>query len=194
MKDIWKHLNSLNVIEGWRCRWCRGCKYLGACGAYGCCNYFLATEKRRPGKFGAKDCKAKALIDGFSIKPKHVAYCEGQPPKAYLDDLKRKEEKRQERKRVPMYDKLQPPPRSPGRKATWDTEYAVRLYKDGYFLYEICEIVGVTYKRILEYSAYNRWHSKYGGKKPPTRHDLEQAKAEYAKYKAEKEKAEHGEL
>ena len=192
--DVWVHLNSLNTVEGWRCRYCRGCKYFGSVGAYGCCNYLLIAGSRRKNKFGVRDCGAKEMIAGYRLSEKHKKYCEGQPPESVLAIEKREREaerrlaKQKEKKRIPIYDKYQAPPGTRGRRATWDTEYAAKLYQRGFYIYEIAEIVGVKFQRVNEYSLYNKWSQKYRDRKPPTRHDLRQAKEEYEQYKAEKEK------
>lgn len=79
--------------ENVRMRHCTGCKYAGTCGAYGCCNYYLITGKRRPCKFGTK-CPVKELRKGFTLPDDYEEWC------AKLDaEMSEKEQAEKERLR-----------------------------------------------------------------------------------------------
>lgn len=72
-------------------RHCCGCKYMGECYCFGCCNYYLVTGNRRPSKFGQK-CPVKVLRNGYVLPENYEAWCAEWDAK-----LAEKEQKKQER-------------------------------------------------------------------------------------------------
>lgn len=201
-KDVWKTIKSFGSEEAIRMRNCRGCIYLGTVGCSGCCDYWAIADRLRPSKFGEK-CPVKVMIPGYVIPQDHIEFCER------IDERERKRKvqaERQARKRLEWIkqieeeikkqaeeDKDTPPPKNRiehGRPPTWDTKYAFMLFCEGYYIFEIAEIVGTTVQKVTQCAKYNEW----GKKMPPDvyryRHDIEQAKLDYAEYQRRMKEAE----
>ena len=182
MLDFWIHLNESNQADGWRCRWCRGCRHFGTVGGTGCCNYFLNTGNLRGTKFG-EPCEKYDKLPGYRQTKEHAAFCKGEPPKSFLDVEKRRAAMRQ-----PVSGKFRGEAAPEGKKKvrgrppSWDVEYGKILYLDGCYQFEIAEILGVPGRKIDEYIFRNLWRVKLKGRKPCHRHDIEAEKAKYAEY------------
>lgn len=150
--DIWEYVKSLPGKEDVRARHCRGCKYLGCCGHWVCCNYILITEKRRPGEFGQPNCPVKKYIHGYVPSEEYLQWVRQMDDQAAAE-----EKKRAVRKDAPgaQHDTV-PVQRKKGRPLTWDVDYAKRLFCKGYYVREIAEIMGVPEHRVKD-AAFQRW-------------------------------------
>lgn len=189
--DVWAFLAPKNKSEGWRCRWCRGCVYLCSVGGYGCCNYFLRTQTRRGNPFGAENCKRRKLAADFQMPDDHADYCNGEPPREYIltEQMRKKLLERREKaagrmvKRAPVSNESESERKkrcAHGKKASWNVAYAWGLYCKGYYIYEIAEIIGMSYKSMMEYTGRNKWKEKAPPGTVFERHyDIEKRRAEY---------------
>ena len=194
-QDAWKTIMSFGTDEASRMRHCRGCIYLGTAGNYGCCNYWEIADRRRPCKFGTPDCPAKIPIPGYKIPPEHDEFCKRVD---YQEQRRKAAEARQEKIRLERIERMNreinkqaiedpygmPQRKDPrGRTANWDMKYAFQLYMEGYYMFEIAEILETTTGKVSACARNNGW-SKF---LPPNverfRHGMEQAKADYAEYK-----------
>lgn len=190
-EDVWAFIAPKNKSEGWRCRWCRGCKYFSAVGGYGCCNFFLRTHERRGNPFGVEDCKRKTLTKDFEMPNDYADYCNGKPPREYIltEQARKKLIERREKaagrmvKRAPVSNESESERKkrcAHGRKATWNVDFAWKLYCEGYYIYEIAEIIGMSYKSMMEYAGRNKWHEKAPPGRILKRHDdVEKRRHEY---------------
>lgn len=180
MLDFWIHLNESNQADGWRCRWCRGCRHFGTVGGTGCCNYFLNTGKRRETKFG-EPCGKYDPLPGYKKQKEHEIFCNGTPPPTAINAEKRRNSlfysPNWKGEPIPATE-----PKKRGKPPTWDVEYGKLLYMDGCYLFEIAEILDVPRRKIQEYAFRNLWHTKLKSRKPCHRHDIEAEKAKYAEY------------
>lgn len=206
--DSYKTICSFGPEERTRMRYCRGCIYLGTAGSHGCCNYMEITGRRRPCKFGIPDCPSKVMIPGYVIPPEHIEFCQK------IDEMNRRQAEQAERMaqiRLERIERLNaeierqakedalgesepPQKRDPrGRQASWDTHYAFQLYKEGYYMFEIAEVCGTNVEKIVACAKHNEWSKYLPAEVERFRHDMVQAKADYAEYKRKKEEAEQAE-
>lgn len=164
--DGWSYLQTVCAKEAERCRHCRGCIYFGIAWTNGCCDYYLTTGKRRPNKFGVKDCAVKVVVD--RVPQKHLDWC---------DEIDRREA-----------DKQAGPakPKKRGRPMSWDVEYAQVLYNHGYYYFEIAEILGTTNDAVSDYSSAHFWTETKPHNVCCTRHDLSVEPARYARYREQR--------
>ena len=202
--DVWKTIKSFGSEEAIRMRNCRGCIYLGTVGCSGCCDYWLIADRMRPSKFG-EECPVKVMIPGYVIPQEHLDFC-----KRIDEREKRRKEQaeRQAKKRLEWIEKIaeeikkdeltnsmdqsndeeqrNPLPRTNnphGRPVTWDTQYAFSLYMDGYYIFEIAEILGVSISKVTSHAKYHQWAKQFPEDVCRYRHDIDQAKLDYEEYK-----------
>lgn len=76
--------------------------------------------------------------------------------------------------------------RKKGRPLSWDAKYGLQLYLDGYYFFEIADILGVARNCVVKYATQHKWADKYPDCKPRQRHDIAAAINEYEQYKAQK--------
>ena len=186
-KDAWRTINSFGNEEAARTRYCRGCIYLGTVGCNGCCNFWEIADRRRESAFGVKDCPQKILIPGYVIPPEHLEYCQQKDR-----EEREREEAEQERARsweefLQSLGKMKDVPVEKqnriGRPISWDTEYAHKLYIEGYYVYEIAEVIGGDPNKIAPYIRNHDWQLDLPPYIDRHCHNLEAAKREYAEYK-----------
>lgn len=162
-----------------RCRWCRGCVYLGTLDSCGCCNYFIIEDRLRGTPFGEK-CPVKHLAAGYVLPDGYEQECE------WEDERLRKAIERNRKKFVRNAAK----DGKRGRKMTWDADYAQQLYNKGYYLVEIAEVLDVSLKKVEATCNNRNWYYQavFHNVKIPARHrhNIQKAKAEYAAYLAAK--------
>lgn len=202
-KDLWNTIRSFGLEEAKRVRNCRGCTYLNIVGCSACCDYWLIEDRLRPSKFGEKGCPVKIVISGYTIPPEHEDFCRR------VDEQERRQKETAERQAKLRLERIERinrrieqqakkdenntelhlehknhPHENRGRSASWDCDYAFQLYIEGYYNFEIAEIVGTTVQKVASYARNNNWQ-KY---LPPdifrVRHDMEQARMDYQKYRA----------
>ena len=179
--------HTLCPAEKKRCRHCRGCIYFDVVAHYGCCNYFLVTGTRRPSRAGDRNCCVRKYPPGFVMPEWHKQYCKR------IDD----EEDQKQRDRDRAADQAEktesdpdaPPKKTRGRRPQWDCEYGFRLYLDGYYYFEICEILGVKFEALAAYASDHFWKNKFPPGTVRHRHDIDAAKREYQAYLSQKEQA-----
>ena len=186
-RNAWRTIKSFGNEEAARTRYCRGCIYLGTVGCNGCCNFWEMADRRRGSAFGAKDCPQKILIPGYVIPPEHIEFCQQKD----REELERAEaEQKRARSWEDFLRQLGEVDSVPvekqnrkGRPIGWDTEYAHKLYLDGYYVFEIAEVIGGDPKKIAPYIRNHSWQLDLPPYIERHYHDLDAAKAEYAKYK-----------
>lgn len=202
--DVFESFQKRRPTEAARIRHCRGCRYLGTVDGYGCCNYYLETNIRRPSKFGTP-CAVKQLITGYVVPKSHAAYVKRidreeeerrkQSEMAAEMRLKRIEERNakiEELIRQAAEDPEDEIPRKRGRMLKWDSEYAFDLFREGYRLFEIAKVMNLSVKTLSQYAAYHNWKGQCEYV-PYVRHDINQAKADYLAYVLKKEAANRAE-
>ena len=203
--DAYRTICAFGIEEKIRMRNCRGCIYLGTAGSHGCCNYYEMAQRRRPCKFGLKDCPAKVMIPGYVIPKEHIEFCQK------IDEMNRRQAEQAERMariRLERIERLNaeierqakedalgesepPQKRDPrGRQASWDTHYAFQLYKEGYYMFEIAEVCGTNVEKIVACAKHNEWSKYLPAEVERFRHDMDQAKADYEEYQRRKKEAE----
>lgn len=187
--DVYKTIAKDHPPEAKRIRYCRGCEYLEYVAGHGCCCYMLKTSIRRGCKFGSPDCKAKKLMNGYVIPPEHLDFCRQVDEEERLEAERKR--KHDEWLRSLSDDAEQAASKQESDKQPdWDVEYAHKLYLEGYHIYEIVEIVGVSKIRLRNYISNNGWP----GELPPyftrANHDIDVAKMEYDEYKRRNKKPE----
>lgn len=174
--DIWEYVKSLPGNEDIRARHCRGCKYLGCCGHWVCCNYILETDKQRPGKFGQPNCPVRKNICGYTPSEEYLQWV------GEMDNRLRQEEETSKQKETDNVTACRSGPRRNGRSLTWDAEYARRLYCRGYYLREIAEIMGVPHHRVADASYQQMWKAGRTNVELVRHGDLEEEKRAFKEY------------
>lgn len=186
-EDVWKNINSFNRAEGWRMRWCRGCKHLGSAGALLCCDCYEHTGKRRGCPIG-KGCDRREPLKGYTEPPGYRKWCDGEPPPKREQGGAGKPsfvKPKEAPARTGVLANEPPPPNvdrknGSGRWPTWDVEWAWHLFFNGYLLREIAEIIGAPQRTIGIYSASHEWRQYRPKSVKSTQHDnLDAEKAEY---------------
>ena len=190
--DAWKYLKRENTQEAIRCRHCRGCIYLGACAHMGCCNYWEKMDRLRlcpPGR----GCTVKIISAGYQFEPEWDELVRKYDRKE--DEQKRREQRKKhaaEKRRADKQKQIESDQITPygscrGKKCTWDVEYAHHLYNEGYYVWEIAEIMDLTFYQVRNYADRHEWHLKKT-MKPLCRHDVDEARIVYSDYLREKER------
>lgn len=152
-----------------RMRYCQGCRFLQTAGPSLVCGYLLCTGRRRPCRFGGP-CAAKALICGYQLPP----------------DYEKKLLAADRSRIMPEEAPVRNPPGKRGPKLKWDEGYAMGLFRRGYRLNEISEIMGVPYGNLLRIGTEHGWF-KPGPRGPQKRRNLDCEKARFQEHKRQRE-------
>ena len=175
------HDTFINLERQWpaearRVRYCRGCKYLGSIASWGCCNYFLDTDKRRPNPFGVKNCAVYSRLPNFYMPPSHEDFCR------QCDAMEAAKKAEPPKPKKPRRNKGLGKGRRIERRITWDVEYAKILFDRGYFRTDIAKIIGTSPATIKNYVYSSGWKDDRL-KQHACKHDIEAARAEYLAYR-----------
>lgn len=172
-KNTWNNIESFGKDETERMRFCRGCKYLSTSGKSGCCNYLLMTGKRRGCPFGSA-CTVREYENGYQPDSRYEEWC-------------REVDARIDAERTKASQKA-PEKKQRGKKRTWDDEYAFGLYRRGFYLFEIREVVDMPPSVDLFEVAMREWHDKLPKGVKFQSHDIELERRKYLEYKAAKDR------
>lgn len=194
VQDNWKLIEYSGQEEMEKWRYCRGCKYLSSAGHWGCCDYILYTDKRRPCGIG-KDCTVREYDKGYVPPQRHIEWCKKVDER--LEAERREEERRQAERRAMILAALNAPPveldyiddgqKKRGRPRTWDYEYAFYLYCHGYYIAEIREILNIPERINLQEIVTNEWRDKLPPGVQFKRHNIPLERQKYMVYKSQKE-------
>lgn len=175
--DVWKFVNKLIYAEGRRIRHCRGCIYLGSVGHRGCCNYWEIEDRLRPCKPG-RGCTVKIVTEGYQFP----AWWDEYVKKADAEDDERARKKAEKAAQTNAHESVDVMPRSDrGKKAKWDVDYALKLYRQGYYVHEIADVVGVSFFYLSSYINNHGW--SVVGREKLKQHDVARAIEEYREFK-----------
>lgn len=76
--------------------------------------------------------------------------------------------------------------RKKGRPMSWDAQYGFKLFMDGFYYFEIAEILGVARGTVTRYAILHDWQDKYPKDQTRHRHDIAAAIEAYEQYKTQK--------
>lgn len=185
--------NRLSAPEKRRVAGCKGCKFLGAAGAFGCCDYLDLVGKPRGCKPGA-DCiryegggrrrKAQPTARGGAARAAQLkANWDTELGRRLYESGASCPEMEKKlgvvKSTIYWYAKkhgwVRPPMER--QKPTFDTVEAMRLYQvENWSAARIAKHLGVRASTIYDYARRHKWHQKPGRRNGAT-WDTERAKA-----------------
>lgn len=181
-----------------RCRYCRGCIFFAQCDHFGSCDYFMRTGKRRPSKPGLPDCPVREYPENYKQPKGHADFCARvdaeikaaeEAERAMLRRAERLAKRDQELTddELEQFDADNPgAERKKGRPLSWDAKYGFKLFMEGYYFYEIADVLGVKRNSVVQYATLHDWRDKYPKGQPRQRHDIAAAIEEYQQFKTQK--------